>query len=947
MIRYIIVMLGSLIILFIFTKDIIKLILSIEYKNNIYIIHIMDNVVSHKLLETIANYKDKSNDFIKIYDLAIKIDEAYVNLSYDMLFEKIRCFREFLYSIFGVSELGKVISTPLWQEMMNITKNVNVFAELEYKLNHFESIVSNFKEINTSVDISNDILHTRYNRENFILDENILPSKMSINILLQIGFFGLKRKYENSLKIAPLIKNEDNSIKLERLFNLPTLEEFNNYKSDTRFPKIEKDIYRLVIDYLFNNKDDEFLDKHEVMKLAKYIYNLDFNKALSILNKKKKSLNKKESHLLAQINAAISWINITLGNMDNGSKNLKDILLLEDSASNNNYLKYMKQIATRRLMFHTDTRDFDFDADNWYKISNFPKYERNISIDALYNDIIKEYSGSTSLGEKNFHFILKNTITNWCRTYIDLISFGLFYDISAHYLNLIKELIIEYNRNKVYNNLITEIFNKLIITSIDNASLKNILNIIKMMPRNYIEKDKIKSFINKSINKNSLNTLEIEYISVIINYANEKTTKNFSAKLESILLNNKLDFKDRTNRLSLSDILIVYLKILYQSKASWEERKSNLIELLKTESVLNNLLLSSNNEECKITYYILRLFKIYGVSENHELFKNWLLFLEIFHSKTSMTSGMIEHYTNKGIDYKNILSQNKYSDILETYSCLKIKIPNDTYKNYHDNFLLYFDGYSDYLPCITDDIFKSMFQYTNDLFEEYTKLHKTINNSSDLYNNPKYINIANYIRILIHLSKEKNEYKAEYTKLYNDYLKYCALEEHIQNIDVLMNTLESIIIFISDNDYEVDIEIIKKILSIDIKNIPYAYFIENYHERSRDSILYIHTVYKGLLYKIIDKEEITTIEILNDIAKIKWHRVTINRASILKYINNNIGEKDKVILQYTIIDWIKTSETSIGNHLLKVYHYIYEDDTNALSLLKDLSKDFSIGIDSL
>ena len=299
---------------------------------------------------------------------------------------------------------------------------------------------------------------------------------------------------------------DDKEVSLETIFNFPTEDDYNNYKQKNNI-KYAKRLENMCLDYIIDNEDNDFLNEYPALKIAKYIWNFDFISVRKILkNELKKFNNSKKDSKYYQLLLANSIVDTECNKIKKAKNNLKIIL-------SKCKINYLNNIAKNILIMLGETKylknKINYDIK---KPINLPNYDKDIR-EVLYNDFIKRYSGSVSLGVIDYkYYILNSTIIEWINVYIKFISLGLFNNINSHYEILLTEQVIQYCIYKNNNEIMAHIFFILLKSNISNNSLidKTMLIIEDMISNKDIEN--IKIYLDLLIKNSIVSIVGIKFI---------------------------------------------------------------------------------------------------------------------------------------------------------------------------------------------------------------------------------------------------------------------------------------------------------------------------------------------------------------------------------------------------------------------------------------------------
>ena len=297
--------------------------------------------------------KEKSSinsEFQKLYNFAFEFNKDYENKNFYNIIINLRKCSNYICTIYGVRSLENIISSVIWKKVSSSSERLYTTKYLYNYIQKYSNIddffIDSFNDITNSRDIANSNLHPQFKKYSFKISEYNLPHFNSINILIEIGLFGLN--YKNEI-------NSNDEIYLENIFELPTEEDYDNYiknnniKNHTLFEFI-------YVEYIINNKDNEFLDKYDALKIAKYFWNQNYKEIINILNERKKYiLDTNDSYYQLILSIAIMHIvHIELNEKEKAVKCLKQII-------NECNIKYIKDIAIQLSIYCDEDIEYKYE----------------------------------------------------------------------------------------------------------------------------------------------------------------------------------------------------------------------------------------------------------------------------------------------------------------------------------------------------------------------------------------------------------------------------------------------------------------------------------------------------------------------------------------------------------------------------------------------------------
>lgn len=870
------------------------------------------NIISTKLIDSLKKKVENNNEFKKLFEFALNFNKYYKQKDYENFFINLRECSDYVASIYGVDYLKEILGSALWD-------NVSSLHNALHSMNYLDEYIKSFDDIMISRDFANSSLHAEFNKNEFSIDENNLPNKNSINILIQIGLFGIDYRSENDNM------KDLNEISLETIFDLPTEESYYNYKrtNNIKSPKRLEDIY---LDYIINNENNDFLDNYSALKIAKYIWNCDFISVRKIVRDElKKFNNSKKDNKYYQFILASSIIDIECNKIKEAKNSLK-IILSKCS------LNYLNNIAKNILIILGETKYLDNKINyNVKKPSNLPNYNGDIT-NVLYDDFIKRYSGSVSLGVIDYkYYILNSNIIKWINVYIKLISLGLFNNINSHYEILLKEQVIQYGIYKNNNEIMTHIFFILLKSNISNNSLidKTMLIIEDMISNKYT--GNIKIYLDLLIKNSIVSSAGIKFIIKYIYLLDKKQLTILIKKREEwfskFINNNERSIKDLLNLELYNSHLDLYIAILKISKELWDKEKYKIIELIESKK---NYIIRINYVIDKIIY---QLFPIYKDTIDNEYIEKWISFLNKLYKDKDMHRFLFTQNAEMDLKYKVIL----------TFANLDRKIDAKYLKEYFDiSFYLYYEA--KVLPNINKDNIKNLYEFCEKYFIEFKKSTKYREDSD----------IAYIIYNLLTITKKSNYFLNEAIKLLNDFLEYFHNQDYtIFRFGILISILVIILEDYNSEEYInktkinilelIDSNIIEKYSSYsnweDRIEKSYSLF---YSDKSKESINDIIKSYFDCISSIINNTELGLLE-LNRLSNILWHQHTIRHApALLIHFHKRLKKEYLPTLQIQIIKWIVNLPLNISSSLIKIYKYIYKDDLESINKIKEMYPDINI-----
>lgn len=866
------------------------------------------NIISNKLINSLKKKSENNKDFKKLFEFALNFNNYYQQKDYQNFFINLRKCSDYVESIYRVDYLKDILTSALWNEVSGL-RNLN---SMDYLNKYIE-------DITVSRDFANSSLHVQFNKNEFYIDENNLPNKNSINILIQIGLFGIDYIIEN-------INTKDlNEISLETVFDLPTEDNYNNYKQNNNIKSLKRleDIY---LDYIINNENNDFLDKYSSLKIAKYIWNCDFISVRKIVKSElKKSSNSKKDNKYYQLLLANSIVDMECNKIKEAKNSLKIIL----SKCN---LNYLNDIADNILTMLGEIKYLDNKINyNLKKPLNLPNYNNNLT-NVLYDDFIKAYSGSISLSVIDYkYYILSSNIRKWLNVYIKFISLGLFNNINSHYKILLKEQIIQYGIYKDNNEIMMHVFFILLKSNIPNNTLidKTMLIIEDMISNKDIES--IKNYLDLLIKSSIVSGVGIKFIIKYIYLLDKEQLKILIKKREEwfnkFINKNERSLKDFRNLELYNSHLDLYIAILKTSKEAWDKEKYNIIALIENKK---DYIMRINFIIDKIIY---QLFPIYKDAIDNEYIEKWISFLNKLYKDKKMHRFLFTQNAEIDLKYKVIL----------TFSNLNRKIDEKYLKEYSDiSFYLYYG--SETLPNINKDNIKYLYKYCEKYFIEFKNSIKYSEDS----------NIAYIIYNLLTITKQYDYFLDEAKKLLNDFLEYFYNQNHTTFMyGVLISILEKILEDYNSDEYIdkikinilelIDSNIIEKYSSYsnwsDRIEKSYSLF---YRDKSKGSIKDIIKSYFDCISLIINDKELGLLE-LNRLSNILWHQYTIKYAStLLIHFHRRLKKEYLATLQIQIIKWIVNLPLNISLSLIKIYKYIYRNDLESINKIKEMHPKINI-----
>lgn len=658
-------------------------------------------IISKKLVDSLKKKSENNNEFKKLFEFALKFNNYYQQKDYKNFVINLRECSDYVASIYRVDYLKEILSSALWNEVSSLHNAL-------HSMNYLDEYIKSFDDIMIGRDFANYSLHTEFNKNEFDIDENNLPNKNSINILIQIGLFGVDYVIEN------VNTKNSNEVSLETIFNFPTEDDYNNYKQKNNI-KYAKRLENMCLDYIIDNEDNDFLNEYPALKIAKYIWNCDFISVREIVkNELKKFSNSKKDSRYYQLLLANSIVDIEFNKIKEAKNNLKIIL-------SKCKINYLNNIAKNILIMLGETKylknKINYDIK---KPINLPNYDKDIR-EVLYNDFIKRYSGSVSLGVIDYkYYILNSTIIEWINVYIKFISLGLFNNINSHYEILLTEQVIQYCIYKNNNEIMAHIFFILLKSNISNNSLidKTMLIIEDMISNKDIEN--IKIYLDLLIKNSIVSIVGIKFIIKYIYLLDKKQLKILIKKREEwfnkFINNNERSIKDLYNLELCNSHLDLYIAILKISKELWDKEKYNIIELIENKK---NYIIRINSIIDKIIY---QLFPIYKDTIDNEYIEKWISFLNKLYKDKEMHRFLSTQNAEIDLKYK----------VLLTFSNLDRKIDEKYLKEYFDiSFYLYYESKA--LPNISKDNIKHLYERCEKYFIEFRKSTKHEEDSDIAY----------------------------------------------------------------------------------------------------------------------------------------------------------------------------------------------------------------------
>lgn len=870
-------------------------------------------IISKKLVDSLKKKSENNNEFKKLFEFALKFNNYYQQKDYKNFVINLRECSDYVSSIYRVDYLKDILTSALWNEVSGLHNAL-------HSMNYLDEYIKSFDDIMIGRDFANYSLHTEFNKNEFYIDENNLPNKNSINILIQIGLFGVDYVIEN------VNTKNSNEVSLETIFNFPTEDDYNNYKQKNNI-KYAKRLENMCLDYIIDNEDNDFLNEYPALKIAKYIWNCDFISVREIVkNELKKFSNSKKDSRYYQLLLANSIVDIEFNKIKEAKNNLKIIL-------SKCKINYLNNIAKNILIMLGETKylknKINYDIK---KPINLPNYDKDIR-EVLYNDFIKRYSGSVSLGVIDYkYYILNSTIIEWINVYIKFISLGLFNNINSHYEILLTEQVIQYCIYKNNNEIMAHIFFILLKSNISNNSLidKTMLIIEDMISNKDIEN--IKIYLDLLIKNSIVSIVGIKFIIKYIYLLDKKQLKILIKKREEwfnkFINNNERSIKDLYNLELCNSHLDLYIAILKTSKEAWDKEKYNIIALIENKK---DYIMRINFIIDKIIY---QLFPIYKDAIDNEYIEKWISFLNKLYKDKEMHRFLFTQNAEIDLKYKVIL----------TFSNLNRKIDEKYLKEYFDiSFYLYYESKA--LPNISKDNIKHLYERCEKYFIEFRKSTKHEEDSD----------IAYFIYKLLTITKKYDYFFNETKKLLNEFLEYFCSQNHtIFKFGVLISIL---VIILEDYNSEEYIDKIKvNILELVDSNIIEKYSsysnywserIENsyslfYSDKSKGSINDIIKSYFDCISSIINNTELGLLE-LNRLSNILWHQYTIRHAlALLIHFHRRLKKEYLPTLQIQIIKWIVSLPLNISSFLIKVYKYIYRNDLESINKIKEMYPEINI-----
>lgn len=869
-------------------------------------------IISKKLVDSLKKKSENNNEFKKLFEFALKFNNYYQQKDYKNFVINLRECSDYVSSIYRVDYLKDILTSALWNEVSGLHNAL-------HSMNYLDEYIKSFDDIMISRDFANSSLHTEFNKNEFYIDKNNLPNKNSINILIQIGLFGVDYVIKN------VNTKNSNEVSLETIFNFPTEDDYNNYKQKNNI-KYAKRLENMCLDYIIDNEDNDFLNEYPALKIAKYVWNCDFISVRKIVkNELNKFSNSKKDNRYYQLLLANSIVDIECNKIKEAKNNLKIIL----SKCKINYLNNIAKnilIILGEIKYLKNKINYDIK-----KPINLPNYDKDIR-EVLYNDFIKRYSGSVSLGVIDYkYYILNSTIIKWLNVYIKFISLGLFNNINSHYEILLTEQVIQYCIYKNNNEIMTHIFFILLKSNISNNSLidKTLLIIEDMISNKDIES--IKNYLDLLIKSSIVSGVGIKFIIKYIYLLDKEQLKILIKKREEwfnkFINKNEHSLKDFRNLELYNSHLDLYIAILKTSKEAWDKEKYNIIALIENKK---DYIMRINFIIDKIIY---QLFPIYKDAIDNEYIEKWISFLNKLYKDKEMHRFLFTQNAEIDLKYKVIL----------TFSNLNRKIDEKYLKEYSDiSFYLYYG--SETLPNINKDNIKYLYKYCEKYFIEFKNSIKYSEDS----------NIAYIIYNLLTITKQYDYFLDEAKKLLNDFLEYFYNQNHTTFMyGVLISILEKILEDYNSDEYIdkikinilelIDSNIIEKYSSYsnwsDRIEKSYSLF---YRDKSKGSIKDIIKSYFDCISLIINDKELGLLE-LNRLSNILWHQYTIKYAStLLIHFHRRLKKEYLQTLQIQIIKWLVNLPLNISSSLIKIYKYIYRNDLESINKIKEMYPDINI-----
>lgn len=872
-------------------------------------------IISEKLLNILEVLSNENKEYIELLKLAKELNILHYNKFYESYIEKIRVAVGYVTSIYDNVDKYKpeeILKSKLWKKISNLYGTLDTVGRLSnfYDKEYVEDSTNNIKDI---LPISDSLLHREYGKKQFLIDKYILPSSTSINILIQVGMFGIEQK----IKDENIKKDRYKTIELETIFQIPSNEEYQNiFINDTLVQNINRqDLVWKYIDYIINGKNSPFLDKYDAIVIAKYLWNGNKSSAETKINKVISNIKKNICGLKyhqAQLIKVLMYLEED--DFQKATKLSKEIL--EESET-----EYIKNMASSYLFFLGD-KDYDYkNRKDPEIIENMPKYEPETT-DDIFADFINIYSGSVSITKSDYrHRMTYKNIESWIKTYIGYISIGAFEKLYEHFFDLLKIEILQFGIHNSQSSIILEIFFNLLSREYHPTNeLKKIVPIIENLNFD-LDKKLVDRYVNKIINLKIINSLQAELLYKLIYILDKKQKQDLLKKIKSIL--NSLDdiYKRELRRHSFNRFLVVshihlYLKLLREKELEikWSEERKYLFDII-------NKYLSKSEYTEQIEDQLFYTFKYYKndlTEKDFELFEQFLL----------------SFYSLQPKNKDDKLIENKVAWKLFFLSIyLKKELPSKYLQKVDKICYLYFD----------DDI--------NKLDEEklvciYTCLKKKIE-SKDISDN-EYLVTHSFYMFLI--KTKSTEYYNDAIKLWNSFLEIFFHSNITRNIDNFLYILRCMLGDFTKNNNKIDI------LEITEKNMIEKYifpcnweerisiesaFIEfsGYTDRAYRSLIDIIGLCSILVKYKYEKEEISIADI-NRVLSITWHQLTIHKSGfLLNYLYTSLNEKYRDLLKITHINWIANYPLNISIPLAEVYKEIFYDDIKSINLIKELYPD--------
>lgn len=856
---------------------------------------IKDKIISDDLINTLKEKSNINSEFKKLYNFAFDFNKDYENKNFYNIVINLRKCSDYVCTIYGVKSLENIISSVIWKKVSSSSERLYTTKYLDNYIQKYDNIedfcIDSFNDITNSRDIANSNLHPQFKKYSFKINEYNLPHFNSINILIEIGLFGLY--YKNEL-------NSNDEIYLENIFELPTKEDYNNYINNNNIKKHTMFEF-IYIEYIINNEDNEFLDKYDALKIAKYFWNQNYKEIINILNKRKEDiLETNDSYY--QLILSIAIMHIELNEKEKAVKFLKQIV-------NECNIEYIKHIAIE-LARYCD-KDIEYKYEYVKYPANIERYYNDIT-NTLYEYIIKNYNGAITLEEDNSFFILRNNIKKWISIYLQYISLGLFNLLNSHFAVLLKEQIIQYNIYKNSNEILLHTFFLLLNSNLyNNKILKDTSLIIEdMLP--FLDYKKILLYIDQIAESKKISTSQINFIIKNIDLLEENHIKKLSNKITKLLSKfekEEKSIKDGFNFFVIEDYINIFILLLEYNQDLWQKEKRFLLEILKKYKYNLN---SYRKMYVFIDTIIDKLFSKYNATIDDDYILEWIDFLE-------------EIYKDKELNnfnyIKNAESELKYKIVL-TFSYLNKKLENKYLEKYFDVIFYLYNGFNA-LPDITEENIKELYEYCK---EELKKIF--ISKDQD----PIYI-----INQFLIITKDNNYLFEEAKKLLNDYIErfYNDNTNYGYKFDFLMSILSLILEY--KNEQIINSEIIKKYMDTKyLKDVLKNNLPIMYHDMAKKSIVEVINSYIDCLNSITDPSSFGMNSLLN-LSNISWHQNTLKYSTtLLKYFYNNLGNEFKAILKMQIIKWIGSLPINLAIYMIKNYKFIYKDNVNIVDEIKNI-----------